>query len=319
VAQQAFKLGLIGAGRMGRTHVRALAGLDTVVVTAIAEPLEQSRQQVAAEGRQVFAGVDEMLHDGSIDGVLICAPTDRHASLVEQVAASGLPILCEKPCGLTPADTARAARAAAENGVPLQVAYWRRYVPALQDLRARIANGQLGDIHFAACFQWDGSPPATGFREHSGGLFVDMGVHEFDQLRWLTGQDIESLTSVASPIVEDPDATADVDSGQALLTLDGGATGLVSLGRWFPDGDMARVEVFGTRDAVRIDFLDPAEGDAAQLDALRRQAEAFAAYARGGERTGASVDDAARALEAAQQATRQVPRLADQLATMAPA
>ena len=248
---------------------------------------------------------------GGIDGVLIAAPSDRHAEIVEAVAAAGIPMLCEKPCGISDADIRRAAAAATRHGVPLQVAYWRRYVPSLIDLRHRIQQGEFGDVHLIACFQWDVAPPAPGFRAHSGGIFVDMGVHEFDQLRWLSGQEIASVSAVASPLVGDPEVTSDVDSGQALATMSGGTTGLVSLGRYFPLGDMARVEVFGTRNSERIDFLDPADGDAAQLDALRRQAEGFAAYARGGPATGASVDDAQKALDAARRASTAIPRSAD--------
>jgi myo-inositol 2-dehydrogenase / D-chiro-inositol 1-dehydrogenase len=317
LTEERFRLGLIGAGRMGRTHLRAIAPSHLVAVTAVVEPVETAREAAAGHGRRTFATVEEMVDAGGIDGVLIAAPSDLHAQIVERVAAARLPILCEKPCGLTPADVARAARAAEAHDVPLQVAYWRRFVPGLQKLQRRIASRELGDVHFVACSQWDGAPPAAPFRAHSGGIFIDMGVHEFDQLRWLTGQDIGNLSAIASPLVADQDVLSDVDSGQALLAMSGGATGLVSLGRWFPLGDMARVEAFGTHDAVRIDFLDPAEGEVVQLDALRRQAEAFADYARGGRPTGASVEDAARALEAAFEATGQVPRLAE--AAAAPA
>jgi myo-inositol 2-dehydrogenase / D-chiro-inositol 1-dehydrogenase len=308
-----FRLGLIGAGRMGRTHLRALAGSSKVTITAIAEPFEAARASAASGGIRGFASVAELVAGGGIDGVLIAAPSDRHAPIVEEVAAAGLPILCEKPCGLTPVDVVRAAEAAATHGVPLQVAYWRRFVPALQELRRRIASGELGALLFASSSQWDGSPPATQFRAHSGGIFIDMGVHEFDQLRWLTGQEFSDAATMASPLVADSAVASDVDAGHVLLDMSGGTTGLVSLGRWFPGGDMARIEVFGTRDAVRVDFLDPNEGEAVQLDALRRQAEAFADYARGGSPGGATVEDAARALHAAFTATRAVPRLAAQL------
>lgn len=310
-----FRIGLIGAGRMGRTHLRALADSPRVAVTAVAEPFARARESLDATAMRVFASIDELLDSGAIDGVLIAAPSDRHAEIVERVAAARLPILCEKPCGLTKRDVERAASAARMHGVPLQVAYWRRYVPALVKLRDRIQSGELGDVHMVCSFQWDGAPPAAAFRAHSGGIFIDMGVHEFDQLRWLTGQEVETIDAVASPLVGDPEVTADVDSAQALVTLSGGSSGLVSLGRWFPGGDMARVEVFGTRDAARVDFLDPQEGDAVQLDALRRQAEAFADFATGGPPTGASVDDAARALAAADRATSGIDRLAGAAAT----
>jgi myo-inositol 2-dehydrogenase / D-chiro-inositol 1-dehydrogenase len=305
-----FRLGLVGAGRMGRTHLRALAGSPAVTVTAIVEPLAAARASLTASGAMVFEDLAGLLEAGGIDGVLIAAPSDQHARLVARIAAAGLPILCEKPCGLSSREVAAAAEAATRHGVPLQVAYWRRYVPALQDLRVRIARGELGELHLVASYQWDGQPPAATFRAHSGGIFIDMGVHEFDQVRWLSGQDIGPLSAVASPPVGDGTAPPDVDSAQAIAALSGGASAFVSLGRYYPVGDMARVEVFGTRDAAASEFLDPREGERVQLEALRRQAEGFAEFAAGGPCTGATAADAAAAMEAAEQASSQVPALA---------
>ena len=297
-----FRLGLIGAGRMGRTHLRALAGSSTVAVTAVSEPVEAARADIAESGRALYADADELLDAGNVDGVLIAAPTDRHLELVSQVLAAGLPILCEKPCGYSSADLRETAATIRARRVPFQVAYWRRYVPALQDLRQRIRRGELGEIHLFASSQWDGQPPSPQFRARSGGIFRDMGVHEFDQIRWLSGQEFGDLAAVAGPPSPDTDAGDDPDSAQAIGPLSGGASAFVSLGRYYPVGDMARIEVFGTRDAARCDFLDPKEGERAQLDGLLRQAEGFAAYARGGPATGASVDDAVAALHAAERA-----------------
>jgi myo-inositol 2-dehydrogenase/D-chiro-inositol 1-dehydrogenase len=302
VTEPVFRLGLIGAGRMGRTHLRALAGSSAVAVTAVAEPFEAARAAIADSGRAVFAEVDELLGAGDVDGVLIAAPTDLHLGLVSRVLAAGLPILCEKPCGYSSADLRETAATIRARGVPFQVAYWRRYVPVLQELRQRIARGELGEIHLYASSQWDGQPPSPQFRARSGGIFRDMGVHEFDQVRWLSGQEFGELAAVPGPSSPDTDAGDDPDSAEAIARLSGGSSALVSLGRYYPVGDMARIEVFGSRDAVRCEFLDPQEGERAQLDALVRQAEGFAAYARGGPQTGASVDDAVAALNAAERA-----------------
>lgn len=303
-----FRLGLIGAGRMGQTHLRALAGTSKVAVTAVVEPVAAVRAAIATTGRAVFERVDQLLDAGGLDGVLIAAPSDRHVGLVAQVAAAGLPILCEKPCGLSSAEVHAAAESAALHDVPIQVAYWRRYVPGLQALRRRIEQGELGDVHLFASFQWDGQPPAAAFLAHSGGIFIDMGVHEFDQIRWLSGQELGDLHAVPGPRSAGPGVGNDVDSAQAIARLSRGASAFVSLGRYFPGGDMARVEVFGTRDAVRCDFLDPKDGEAAQLDALVRQAEGFATFAAGGPLTGASIHDAAAAIEAAERAAKAIAR-----------
>ena len=308
-----FRLGLIGAGRMGRTHLRAFAGSDGVTVTAIAEVSEQARRALESSGAAVYPGIGPMLDGAALDGVLITAPSDQHDRIVSGIAARGLPILCEKPCGVTAAQTRAAAAAATAAGVPFQVAYWRRYVPALRRLRERIAAGELGPVHLVACYQWDLEPPPAAFRAHSGGILIDMGVHEFDQLRWLTGQDITSLSAVASGLVpgglgEPPHQAPDVDGAQVIAQLSGGGTGFISLGRYHPAGDMARAEAFGTRGTVRCDFLDPAEGERAQLEAVRLQAESFAAFARGSPCEGATGADAIAALEAAEQASAAIRR-----------
>ena len=272
-------------------------------MTAVAEMAAAARQAVAKDVR-LYESTAEMLDHAALDGVLIAAPTDQHGAIIAEVAARGLPILCEKPCGLTAAE----ARASARAGVPLQVAYWRRFVPGLRQLHDRIAAGELGVIHLVACYQWDERPPPPVFRAHSGGIAIDMGVHEFDQLRWLTGQDIGGLSAVASGSA--PDGIADVDGAQVILTLTGGATGFVSLGRYHPVGDIVWAEAFGTRGHERCDVIDPAEGEAAQLEALRRQAESFAAYAAGhGPCEGATADDAIAALAAAEQVTAAIPAL----------
>jgi len=319
VSEAVFRLGLIGAGRMGRTHLRALEGSTTVAVTAVADPVEATRQAMAQSGLAVFADVPELLAAGNVDGVLIAAPTDMHIELVTQVAAAGLPILCEKPCGLSSAGIRDAQKAVERHGVPFQVAYWRRYVPPLQALRQQIERGELGEVHLFASFQWDDVPPSAAFRARSGGIFRDMGVHEFDQVRWLSGQDFGELSVVPGPPSADPeDVSGDVDSAQALAPLSGGSTAIVSLGRYFHSGDMARIEVFGTRDAVRCDFLDPKDGVRAQLDALVRQAEGFAAFVRGGPLTGASIDDAVAALDAAERAAAAMQRLRPPASSGAP-
>lgn len=289
---------------MGQTHLRALKGSSDVVVAAVAEPVSALRERVEDDfGVAGYASLEELLDAGGLDGVLIVTPSDSHVEVISSVARAKLPILCEKPCGVSAADTRMAQKLVADAGVALQVAYWRRFVPSLQAIRSRIEAGEFGDVLSVTCLQWDGEPPSAAFRARSGGIFVDMGVHEFDQVRWLTGSDFEHLAASASTIVTDPAVTDDPDCVQVLGELASGATALVSLGRHYAGGDMASVEVFGTRDHVLEAFLRPEDGEATQLDALRRQASAFASFARGGACEGATVGDAVAALEAATRAT----------------
>lgn len=299
-----FRLGLIGGGRMGRTHLRALAESERVQVVAVAEPSAQHRQLCAGTGIRLHETADALLDAAGIDGVLIAAPTNLHLGLVEQALERGFPVLCEKPCGASPEQAARAAELADKARRPLQIAYWRRFVPSLRRLRGRIAAGEFGDIYLTTCYQWDGEPPPASFRASSGGIFVDMGVHEFDQLRWLAGQDITELHALPAVVSADLAVAGDADSAQVLCRLSRGGTGFVSLGRRFPDGDVCWAQVFGSRNAEECRFLWPPDAEVAFLQALRDQAAGFARYARGGPREGAQAADAVAALKAAQTASR---------------
>lgn len=299
------ELALVGAGRMGQMHLRALdpAGGRTaaVRVTDVVEPVEAAGDALRDRGYRVHATLADLLAARRPDGILVAAPTDRHPEVARAALAAGVPVLCEKPAGPSWRDVEETGRVAADRGVVFQVAYWRRFVPALVALRERIAAGELGQVLHLVCAQWDGAPPPAGFRHSSGGAFVDMGVHEFDVVRWLTGQSVTSVVAVQTPAL-DPAARPDADNAQALLGLSDGSTAAVSLGRHHPGGDLVTIEVFGTLGHERWTVLDPDDGDAAMLDALARQAESFAELVRGGPRRGAGTSDAVAVLRDAARA-----------------
>ena len=300
-----FRLGLVGAGRMGRTHLEALAGAAHIVVAGVAEPSADARNALP-DMLTSFAELDDLLSECRLDGVLVAAPTDRHLEIVRKLMEARVPALCEKPCGLTVEETKECARAAEAADCLLQVAYWRRFVPELQRLERRIRAGELGEILAGNCSQWDASPPPDEFRDRSGGIFVDMGVHEFDQVRWLTGQEFETVKVAASQVGSA--LASDPDCGQIVAELDGGATAAVSLGRWHPAGDSCKVEVYGTKGTESAWFLQPDAGEALFLHALRLQAEDFVRSVRTGDGTGATVLDALEALRVATRAAESVSR-----------
>jgi myo-inositol 2-dehydrogenase/D-chiro-inositol 1-dehydrogenase len=302
-----FRLGVAGAGRMGRNHIAAIAGSDKIRVVSIAEPGQAARAGLTGSGAAVYTDLDSMLAAGGLDGVLVCVPSDLHLQTVTRLVAAGLPILCEKPCGVTHQEAQEATRLAAEASLPLQIGFWRRFVPALQNLRDRIGEGQLGGLYLVACYQWDGAPPGATFRAHSGGIFIDMGVHEFDQARWLTGQEFGTISAVASGVAAEP-WPGDPESAQALAAMSGGTTAIVSLGRRYPLGDVCKVEVFGTEGSEECRFLWPPSADATFYAALREQAESFARHVRGGPLEGAGGHDVAEAVAAAERAASAMAR-----------
>jgi myo-inositol 2-dehydrogenase / D-chiro-inositol 1-dehydrogenase len=297
-------LALVGAGRMGRMHLQAIAPSEAVRIRAIVDPSRESLAAAEAVDPRPrgYASVEAAADAGGVDAVLIAAPTPLHGSLVAECAGRGLPMLCEKPCGFTTAEIDAAASAAESAGVMLQIGYWRRFVPELVELREQLRKGRYGELLQIICAQWDEEPPSPGFRRTSGGIMVDMGVHELDQIRWLTGREPAPPTSVAVSGHVD----GDVDCATCLFDLSGGGVGVVSLGRYFPHGDCVWVELTGNDGYARVDVLWGERGKTWH-PALRAQAEDFARCVRdGGEPTGASAQDARRALELAAQAQARI-------------
>jgi myo-inositol 2-dehydrogenase / D-chiro-inositol 1-dehydrogenase len=294
-----FRLGLIGGGRMGRTHLRALEDSAQVTVVAVAEPFDAAAAQLRKQGLTVYPTAEEMLAGSELDGVLIAVPTPQHIETTRKVLEAGLPVLCEKPFGLAPEAAREMGKLADANGLALQIAYWRRFVPELTALRTDLADGKYGNAHMLICSQWDEAPPPMAFRHDSGGIYIDMGVHEIDQTLWLLGQDVVEMAAQVFPTTEDPQAQSDVDSTQALVKLSGGTSTVVSLGRFYDGGDIVSVALFGSKGHTRFDVVSPETGEGPQLHALKLQAEAFARNVRGAAPEGATAEDAARVLELA--------------------
>lgn len=303
-----LRLLVIGAGRMGRVHMAAMAGSGAVRPVAVVEPFDAAREQLAGGDLAVYADLESALAAGGFDAALIAAPSPLHPALVAALMDAGVPTLCEKPLGLHSTDTARAAEHAASAGVPLQIGYWRRFVPELRALRAEIESGALGDIALIQAWQWDGEPPAASFRLTSGGPLLDMGVHEFDMIRWLTGQDIELRAVVDSEVNSVEPVDGDPESVLATGRLSGGGVAVISLGRRFDHGDCCWVEVIGTAGSRRCEFMMGDSGDAVFKEALVAQVEAFAAMVRGAASTAATAADAVAALQAVELGTAMYAR-----------
>jgi myo-inositol 2-dehydrogenase / D-chiro-inositol 1-dehydrogenase len=290
---------------MGRVHLAAIRASDQISLAGIVEPAHAVRTNLEGEHVPLFASPEELIAAGTAEGVLIAAPSPLHAALVTKFAAAGIPVLCEKPVGVSPEEAATARDAALQADVVLQVGYWRRFVPQLRELRARIEAGELGEIYQLSCMQWDQEPPSAAFRGDSGGIAIDMGVHEIDQIRWLLGEQFEWVAAVAAGrLPPEAASAADPDAAVVLAKLSGVAVATISLGRHFPYADSCWLELWGTRGYERVPFMWDGDvwsdaSDEVFVGAMRAQAEAFARAVRGGPCEGAGGDDAVAALTVA--------------------
>jgi myo-inositol 2-dehydrogenase / D-chiro-inositol 1-dehydrogenase len=291
-------IAVVGAGRMGSVHLRALGETRLARLAAVVEPVAEPRERLAEQyGVPAFAALDELVESGLADGVVITAPTDLHLALVDGCVGAGIPVFCEKPCGLNADQAGRAAATAAGAGLPLQVGYYRRFLPELVALRQRIAAGRLGELSLVVLNQWDEHPPSAEFERRSGGIVVDMGVHEIDQLRWLTGQEVEQVVALAP-------APGDRSSAVISMRLSGGTLAAITLGRRFPHADSCWMEVVGTAGYERLPFVWAEQGERVLLAGIAAELDAFAAAVRGAPVAGPGGADAVAALEVAERIDR---------------
>jgi myo-inositol 2-dehydrogenase/D-chiro-inositol 1-dehydrogenase len=246
-------IAVLGYGRIGRIHadnVRREPGARLVVV---ADPAFASGAAPPSDCAWT-ADVDSVFEMEGVDAVLICTPTPFHARQIELAAAAGKAIFCEKPIDLDPAVAARAVAAAERAGVPLQIGFNRRYDPGFRAVRDAIAAGEIGTLAMLRVISRDPSPPPPSYVASSGGLFLDMTIHDFDMVRFLTGEDVVEAHAYAAVRVDPGIGEAgDVDTALLSLKLASGALALVDNSRRAVYGYDQRVAAFGSDGAIEAD------------------------------------------------------------------
>lgn len=298
MADDPLRVAVVGAGRMGSVHIDAFSRSSRCVVTAVVEPDDARRRRASSKVAAVYSDVSEMLAARAADSVAIATPATLHLEIIAEVAAAGLPIFCEKPCGTGVSQASAALEITEREVVPLQVGFWRRFVPELDALQRRNVAGEFGRLSLISSHQWDHQPPSPEFRRLSGGIGPDMAVHEIDQLRWLTGTEIESLTAVRAG-GDDPEDLRDPDGAVVLARLSDGAAAVITMGRRFPEQDSCWLELYADNGYERIPFMWGEDSERAFMQGLTAQADAFAGVVAGEPQLGATAADAVAALRTA--------------------
>ncbi len=245
-----LKIGLIGAGRIGRLHaenlVRRVPGAELV---GVADVVEEAAAGLARElgVPRVTADYRELLRDPEIEAVLICTSTDTHAEIIRAAAATGKHIFCEKPLALDLAEIDSALDAVKRAGVILQVGFHRRFDPHFRRLKELIAEGAIGTPWLLKITSYDPAPPPLAYIKVSGGIFLDMTIHDFDMARFLLGE-VEEVYATGSVLV-DPEigAAGDVDTAVVTLRFESGALGVITNCRQATYGHDQRIEVLGEK------------------------------------------------------------------------
>jgi predicted dehydrogenase len=257
MAARTVGLGLVGAGRMGAILARTIVrDVPEARLVAIADTDAAAARRLAAElgVASVGGSAAHLLRRSDVSGVVIAVSSGHHLAVVRETAAAGRPMLCEKPLALTVADTLAAMAAASAAGVALQVGLMRRFDPAYRRGHARLVAGEIGRPIMFKSLQFDPGPPPVAAADPavSGGIFVDMGIHEFDLARWLMDDEVVEVQAWGSTLAHPELATVgDVDSAVVNLRFAGGATGAVQLARSSTAEDV-RTEIVGERGTIAI-------------------------------------------------------------------
>ena len=246
-----MKIGLLGAGRIGSFHAQTLASQADITSLRITD-VDAGRAQAVAEqvGAGTAADADELVRWA--DAIVIATATDTHAGLISLGAEAGLPVFCEKPITLDLETTDRVLERVNTAGIPLQIGFQRRFDPGFTAARDLLASGQLGKLYMARLSTHDPEPPPDAYIKVSGGIFMDMLIHDFDLLRWVSGQEVVEVTATGGTLTGNPafEQSDDVDTAVAVLRLADGAMAALSGVRHDPRGYDVRLELHGSRDAV---------------------------------------------------------------------
>ena len=240
---------------MGVTHLRNLAGLSGVRVVAVADPNGEAaeRGKVLASAEIALTDIEKAISHPGVDAVVIVTPTETHARLIEIAVEAGKAVFSEKPIALDLAETSRVVRLAQEKGASVQIGFMRRFDPGYSTAKARIAAGELGKLETFRALSRDTYPPSLNFLLSSGGLFLDMAVHDLDLARFLVGE-VEEVQAWGSVLIDESFAQAsDVDTAVTLLRFKNGVLGVTETSRRSNWGYDIRTEVAGSIGKVVIE------------------------------------------------------------------
>ncbi len=268
-----LSIGLIGAGRIGRVHAANLAHrIPAARLHAVADVDASSALSCAEQyGAASFADFHRVVDDEAVDAVVICSSTDTHAAIIEAAADAGKPIFCEKPISLDLEAIDRALRAVDRAGVQLQIGYNRRFDPNFRRIRDAVDRGDIGTPHLLHIISRDPAPPPIEYVRRSGGMFVDMTIHDFDMARFLIGAEVEEVYAAAAVRIDPAIGEAgDVDTAVVTLRFADGTIGSIDNSRQAVYGYDQRAEVFGSLGSIRTGNNFPNAAVISRSDGIRR-------------------------------------------------
>ncbi len=243
-----IRFGLLGAGRIGKVHAKAVTGDPAAKLVAVADAMPAAAQAIADQYGAEVRSIEQIEAAKDIDAVVICTPTDTHADLIERFVRAGKAVFCEKPIDLSLARVKQCLEVVRAEKGTLMVGFNRRFDPHFRAVRAEIDKGSIGAVEMVVITSRDPGAPPVDYIKRSGGIFRDMTIHDFDMARFLLGEEIEEVVASAAVLV-DPEIgkAGDYDSVQVMLRTASGRQAMISNSRRATYGYDQRIEVHGSK------------------------------------------------------------------------
>jgi myo-inositol 2-dehydrogenase/D-chiro-inositol 1-dehydrogenase len=245
------RVGIIGAGRIGKIHTEnILKEIPEAEIVSIADvDLNKTKEWAGNLGvKKIFADPKEVINDPKIDVIIICSPTNTHSDLIIESAKSGKHIFCEKPIDFNLNRIKAALKVVEESGVKLQIGFNRRFDHNFKKIHQLVESGQLGNVHIINITSRDPDLPSMEYLKNSGGIFMDMTIHDFDMARYLANSEVDEIYSVGSVLIDSRvKEIGDYDTAISILKFKNGATCIIDNSRKAVYGYDQRVEVFGSK------------------------------------------------------------------------
>ena len=253
-----IRFGLLGAGRIGKVHARAVIGNPAAALVAVSDAISAAAEAIAAQYGCAVRSIDAIAASADIDAVVICTPTDTHADLIEQFVRAGKAVFCEKPIDLSLDRVKACLRVVRAAKGTLMVGFNRRFDPHFMAVRAEIDKGTIGAVEMVVITSRDPGAPPVEYIARSGGIFRDMTIHDFDMARFLLGEEVTEVSAMASVLVDPAIGLAgDFDSVQVMLRTASGKQAMISNSRRATYGYDQRIEVHGSKGAVSAENQRP--------------------------------------------------------------
>ena len=250
-----LKFAVAGLGRIGKIHLENLLQMNNVKVVAVMDPTEESKQYARDKGiSNVTSTYEAMLASEDIDVVVICSPTDTHADYVEMAAKAGKHIFCEKPLDLSLKRVLEVLEVVKETDIKLMIGFNRRFDKEFKKVKALVSEGAIGEHHLVKITSRDPGPPPVSYIEKSGGLFLDMTIHDFDIARFIVGKEVDEVYAKGAVLVDPAIGNVgDIDTAVIILTYIDGTMAIIDNSREAAYGYDQRVEVFGSKGMVKAE------------------------------------------------------------------